>query len=93
MSDIAMTYAAYVAGLEAVASEFVRRCEIGEVRSKKSYAAFKAALSARPDAPDIRVVTVAQLDRWFQTARPMHGSNELDAMATEIRAIIGETKP
>ena len=32
-------------GLESVAKEFVRRCECGEVRSRKTYAAFKLALA------------------------------------------------
>jgi len=45
----------------------------------------QAALSARPDAPDVRVVTVAQLER-------LSLGTDAEAMRNEIRAIIGEPK-
>lgn len=44
-----------------------------------------AALFCRPDAPDVRVVTVAQLERWAADA-------DEHAMIKEIRAVIGESK-
>lgn len=50
--------AAYAKGLEDAAREFVRKVEAGEARSKRSYAAFKAALAASPLPPGSRVVVV-----------------------------------
>ena len=44
-----------------------------------------SALSARPDAPDVRAVTVAQLEYWAEITQ----SGMVDS---EIRAIIGEVK-
>jgi hypothetical protein len=87
-SDLIPT-AAYVARLEDAGRMFLRAYDQETDQVITSYYAMDAALSARPDAHDVRVVTVAQLDRWFHTARPMHGSNELDTMVAEIRTVIG----
>ena len=67
---------------------------------KMAFNVTRAALSARPDAPDVRAVTVAQLARWAE-----EWANTCDAMEedlrsvpfdrkyiSEIRAIIGEPK-
>ena len=45
----------------------------------------RAALSARPDAPNTRVVTVAQLDRWY-------GKMGDWTCQDELRAIIWSTE-
>ena len=45
----------------------------------------RADLSARPDAPDVRVVTVAQLDRWLGCLVSLE-------IKDEILALIGEKK-
>jgi len=56
-----------------------------------------AALSARPDAPDVRVVMVAQLERLCNSLNELDGHRRLDdeirdSVISEILAIIGETK-
>lgn len=56
-----------------------------------------AALSARPDAPDVRTVTVAQLERLLNTLAELDGHTKLDdeirdSVIEEIRAIIGGMK-
>ena len=57
----------------------------GEYHATMVVAMAEKALSARPDAPDTRVVTVAQLDRWLGCLVSLE-------IKDEILALIGEKK-
>ena len=79
--------AAYVAGLEDALHRVANDPYFGELDAESGFAV-TAALSARPDAPDVRVVPVAQLERWVTCLR----NSGFAIPAAEIRAIIGETE-
>ena len=77
--------AAYVAGLEEALREIRDEpCISSEGNSDIA----SVALSARPDAPDTRVVTVAQLEEWYM----YFDESTATRQCREIRAIIGEVK-
>ena len=59
--------------------------DMGEYNAAMVTAAAEKALSARPDAHDTRVVTVAQLDRWY-------GKMGDWTCQDELRAIIWSTE-
>ena len=80
--------AAYVAGLEAAgkaALNFIQNTESEMGIILGCGDSLRAALSASPNAPDVRTVTVAQLERWAADA-------DEHAMIKEIRAVIGEPR-
>ena len=81
-SDLIPT-AAYVAGLEAAAKHALEEAVADDMDTW--FEGLRAALSARPDAPNTRVVTVAQLDRWLGCLVSLE-------IKDEILAIIGEKK-
>ena len=99
-SDLIPT-AAYVAGMEAALRDMLQSvcgptgfAEAVRHNSGHAYpwhsldaaeAMSRAALSARPDAPDARVVPVAQLERWY-------GKMGNWTCQDEIRAVIGEPR-
>ena len=82
---IAIPSAAYVAGLEAALREYADPCDGTEVscpyQGNMCCKAARAALASRPASPDVRVVTVEQLERW--------AGSMIDLTDAEIRAIIG----
>ena len=87
--------AAYIAGLEA-ALRNIRELNTAEpdgeglrwVHSDLIDQEVLAALASRHPAPDVRVVTVAQLRRWLAYAE----DGIVSAPIKEIRAVIGDTK-
>ena len=93
--------AAYVAGLEAALRLIEELTDDTDYMSEDdpynpAHIA-RAALSARRDAPDTRVVTVAQLGQVETLIRAAYGRTDVDDhtldMAVEaLRAIIGEVK-
>lgn len=84
-SDMIPT-AAYVAGLEAAAKRALEEAVADDMDTW--FEGLRAALSARPDAHDARVVTVAQLESYYNAAAEL---GEI-GICREIRAIIGEPK-
>ena len=89
--------AAYVAGLEEAVQRVDEYWDVSDYAVPSMHRKIKAALSARPDAPDTRVVNVAQLDHIETLIRAANGRTDVDDhtldMAVEaLRAIIGEVK-
>ena len=72
---------AYVAGLEDALRRGASDPYFGELDAESGFAVI-AALSARPDAPDVRTVTVAQLERWAT-----EWANTCDAMEEDLRSV------
>ena len=71
--------------------------DLGEYNAAMVVAVAEKALSARPNAPDVRTVTVAQLERLLNTLAELDGHTKLDdeirdSVIEEIRAIIGGMK-